>query len=291
MQKSCGPHRLDGTAKVDLIEVPPPVVICQRRDTCQLLWMDDSGLLVMCGIAGIVHPKGRQPDRSILAQMITALNHRGPDESGIFIDDEAGLAHARLSIVDLAGGRQPMSVAGGELWITYNGEVFNFVELREEMESEGVRFATRSDTEVVLRSFHRHGADCVHDFNGQWAFAVWDTGRRELFLSRDRVGIRPLYYTVVDGSLIFASEIKAILCHPSVSRCLDLQGLDQVFTCWHPLGERTLLRGIRALPPGCNLRFRDGRVSIQRYWSFEYPRGSPSGFGGRSEPTVAGTVD
>ncbi len=130
----------------------------------------------------------------------------------------------RLSILDLAGGQQPMSIPEGELCITYNGEIFNYLELRNTLESEGVGFTTHSDTEVVLRSSQRRGPDCVHDFNGQWAFAVWDARRSELFLSRDRVGVRPVYYTVLDGTLIFASEIKAILCHPSVSRCLDLRG-------------------------------------------------------------------
>ncbi len=224
----------------------------------------------MCGIAGIIHPKGRQPDRAILAEMIAAIAHRGPDENGIYVDGEAGLAHARLSILDLAGGRQPMQLRDEDLCLTYNGEIFNYLELRSEMASRGVPFSTRSDTEVVLRSFQQYGPECLRSFNGQWAFGIWDGRRRELFLARDRVGIRPLYYTVVDGSLLFASEMKALVCHPLVSRRLDLKCLEQIFTCWHPLGDRTILQGIRSLPPGCYLTFRDGRVTIRRYWTFEF---------------------
>lgn len=231
----------------------------------------NSESIFMCGIAGIVHPKGRQPDRAILERMIDTIGYRGPDERGVVVQGEAGLAHARLSILDLAGGHQPMSVPEAGLWITYNGEIFNYVELRDALESAGVRCNTRSDTEVLLRSYHQYGADCVQDFNGQWAFAIWDAQRRELFLSRDRMGVRPVYYTICDGTLIFASEIKAILCHPSVSRSLDLRGLEQVFTCWHPVGDRTVLRGIHALPPGCSLRYRDGHLTVQRYWSFRFP--------------------
>jgi asparagine synthase (glutamine-hydrolysing) len=225
----------------------------------------------MCGIAGIIHPRGSGPDRAVLAEMIAAIEHRGPDENGIYIDGEAGLAHARLSILDLAGGRQPMRLAEEDLCITYNGEIFNYLELRSEMSSRGVPFATRSDTEVVLRSFQQHGPECLQDFYGQWAFGIWDGRQRELFLARDRVGIRPLYYTIVNGTFLFASEMKALLCHPLVSRRLDLQCLEQIFTCWHPIGERTILQDIRSLPPGCSLRFRDGRVTVHRYWSFGFP--------------------
>lgn len=209
--------------------------------------------------------------------MIDAIRHRGPDASGIFLDREAGLAHARLTILDPVGGRQPMTLPGSHLCITYNGEVFNYVELKDEMLADGVRFSTTSDTEVVLQRFRLRGPDCVHDCNGQWAFAVWDAQKRELFLSRDRAGIVPLYYTVVDGTFVFASEIKAILQHPAVSCRIDLKALDQVFTFWHPINGRTLFQGIRALPPGCNLRFRNGRVSIERYWSFDFPAGNVRG--------------
>jgi asparagine synthase (glutamine-hydrolysing) len=202
--------------------------------------------------------------------MIEMVRHRGPDEHGVFVDREAGLAHARLSIIDLAGGQQPMVTQDGALAITFNGEIFNYLELRDELLAAGHRFATSSDTEVVLECYAEKGTECVHDFNGQWALAIWDARRRELFLSRDRMGIRPLYYTVTNGTLVFASEIKSILVHPAVSRALDRKALDQVFTFWHTIGDRTILEGIHELPPGHCMRFRAGKISTWPYWRLRY---------------------
>lgn len=226
----------------------------------------------MCGIAGIISASGQRPDRGLLARMIRVVQHRGPDESGVYVDREAGLAHARLSIIDPAGGQQPMHNHDRSLSVTFNGEIFNYVELRQELLDKGHRFATQSDTEVILHHYQEKGADCVHDFNGQWAFAIWDAQRRELFLSRDRMGIRPLYYTVVDGTLIFASEIKSIFTHPAVRRELDLKGLDQVFTFWHTIGDRTIFKGIHELPPGYCMRFGAGKLETWPYWRLRYDR-------------------
>jgi asparagine synthase (glutamine-hydrolysing) len=183
--------------------------------------------------------------------------------------------HTRLSIIDLEGGAQPMGNPAGSLRVTFNGEIFNYVELRQELRARGHHFATHSDTEVILHLYEEKGDDCVHDFNGQWAFAVWDRRRRRLLLSRDRIGIRPLYYTVADGQLLFASEIKALLAHPSVRRELDPRALDEIFTFWCTRPPRTVFRGIRELPPGHLLSVENGRIGIRRYWHFDYSNVQP----------------
>src|SRR5437016_1857140 len=164
--------------------------------------------------------------------MIAMLTHRGPDGCGVQTGPFVGLAHARLSVIDVAGGRQPMSNADGSLWITFNGEIFNYIELREELLRKGHRFRTQSDTEVLLHLYQEEGAGAVGRLNGQWALGIWDTRTRTLFLSRDRLGVRPLFYTVCGGRLLFASEIKALFADPRVSREIDPQGLDNIFTSW-----------------------------------------------------------
>jgi len=155
----------------------------------------------MCGISGVLKLDGSQADPHQLIDMLAMLRHRGPDASGVHVAGPAGLAHARLSIIDLQGGAQPMSTVDGCLWITFNGEIFNYVELREELLSKGHRFATRSDTEVILNAYREFGEECVTHFNGQWALAIWDTTQQKLFLSRDRLGVRPLFYTRDTGQL------------------------------------------------------------------------------------------
>ncbi|MBN1443365.1 MAG: asparagine synthase (glutamine-hydrolyzing), partial [Planctomycetes bacterium] len=175
-----------------------------------------------------------------------------------------------LSILDVAGGHQPMTNEDRTLWITYNGEIFNYLEIRPSLEARGHRFATRSDTEVILHAYEEYGEDCVQRFNGQWAFAIWDSKRERLFLSRDRLGVRPLYYAVAGGTFIFASEIKSILAHPAVSREVDLIALDQIFTFWHPLAPRTFFRGIHTLPPAHHLTVDASGVRVRRYWSLDY---------------------
>lgn len=224
----------------------------------------------MCGIAGIVNSEQSPVEVGHLRAMIGTLAHRGPDDTGIFVNSNAGLAHARLSILDLSGGHQPMSVEHGSLWITFNGEIFNYVELREELQKRGHQFATRSDTEVVLRMYLEKGEECVHSFNGQWAFAIWDSRQQQLFLSRDRYGVRPLFYTVSANAFLFASEIKALLAYPGVRRELDLQGLDQIFTFWVTLPPRTAFKDIAQLPPGHSLSLKNGRLKVYQYWKPEY---------------------
>ncbi len=224
----------------------------------------------MCGISGMVKLDSSQADQHQLAGMIATLRHRGPDASGIHLAGIAGLSHARLSIIDLQGGVQPMSTTDGHLWITFNGEIFNYVELREELQRKGHRFLTSSDTEVILIAYREYGEDCVKHLNGQWAFAIWDSPRRAMFLSRDRLGVRPLYYTQTRDSFLFASEIKALLTCPQVTAEIDFQGLDQIFTFWSTLPPRTVFKNIFQLPPGSSMFVEKGKIRVQKYWSVEY---------------------
>jgi asparagine synthase (glutamine-hydrolysing) len=226
----------------------------------------------MCGILGVFNFDGRPVDPSLLRRMIARIAHRGPDGTGIQVGSSIGLAHTRLSIIDVEGGQQPMASLDGSLWITFNGEIFNYVELREELRARGHAFATSSDTEVILETYQERGEACVHDFNGQWAFALWDARRRRLFLSRDRLGVRPLFYARTGSALVFASEIKALFAHPDVPRELDLRGLDEVFTLWHPLAPRTVFRGIEELPPGHSMTVDcAGDVRVTPHWRLDYP--------------------
>src|SRR3989338_1809461 len=187
----------------------------------------------MCGIAGTFNlTKEHKIDTALLKRMAMVLRHRGPDEMGIYKDTHIGMSHARLSIIDLAGGKQPIHNEDKTIWVAYNGEVFNYLELREGLIKKGHKFATNSDTEVLVHLYEEKGTEFLNDLNGQFAFAVWDLKNRQLMLARDRVGIRPLFYTVVDGSLIFASEVKAIFADKRVQPRMDTIGLDQFFTFW-----------------------------------------------------------
>lgn len=198
------------------------------------------------------------------------LRHRGPDETDVYLDAQAALGHARLSIIDLAGGRQPMGNEDGSLQIVFNGEIFNYLELAGELRQRGHRFQTRSDTEVILHLYEELGEGCVSRLNGQWAFAIWDARRQRLFLSRDRLGVRPLFYTTIGQTLVFASEIKALFLHPGVKRELDLGGLNQIFTFWHTLPPRTVFRDICELPPGHSAAFAAGGLTVQQHWNICY---------------------
>ena len=230
-----------------------------------------------------MHFNGSPANESAVGQMLAQIRHRGPDASALFVDGPVALGHARLSIIDLEGGRQPMQTADGQLCVTFNGEIYNYVELREELQAKGHRFATRSDTEVILHAYEQYGADCVRRFNGQWAFALWDRRRQTLFLSRDRCGVRPVYFTRAGEKFLFASEIKALFAHGDVRRELDPGGLDQLFTFWATLPPATVFRGVQELPPGCNLTLRDGQWRVESYWRWEY---APEA-AGRSEAECA----
>ena len=242
----------------------------------------------MCGIAGIVSFGGASaPDLDQLARMAGALKHRGPDEFGLYRDRFAGLAHARLSIVDLATGQQPLSDEAGTLWISFNGEIFNYIELREELEAAGHRFATRSDTEVIVHAYEQWGPDAFWRFNGQWAVALWDAKRMELVLARDPFGVRPLYMMEHDRRILFGSEVKAIFAaDPSVPRALDLAGLDETFTFWSTVAPRTVFQGITEVQPGTTHVYSSTGVRSFKSYEPSYPGSGGPGFDGTLDEAV-----
>jgi asparagine synthase (glutamine-hydrolysing) len=227
----------------------------------------------MCGVAGILHLDGSPASHSVLARMTDTLAHRGPDGRGLHVDGPLGLGHRRLSIIDVSdAGRQPMTTPDGRYWISYNGEIYNFRELRADLERRGWVVRSRTDSEVLLYAYAEWGARCLDRLNGMFAFAVWDTDRRELFLARDRYGIKPLYFTVAGRTLLFASETKAILTHPDYRMELDCEALLEYFTFQNLFTDRTLFRGIRLLPSGSYLCARLGSPvgPTRRYWDYEF---------------------
>ena len=211
------------------------------------------------------------PDRELVGRMVNAIRYRGPDELGAYFDERCALGQARLSIIDLAGGSQPLCNEDGSIWVTYNGEIFNYIELRRELEKQGHRFRTSSDTEVIVHAYEQYGRDCVQHFNGQFAFAVYDRPKRSLFVARDRLGIRPVFYARHNGRFYFASEIKAIFCDPQVPRRLDLKGLDETLTWWTSAPPRTLFEGINELEAGTFLEVVEGEIRSDRYWDMAFP--------------------
>jgi asparagine synthase (glutamine-hydrolysing) len=221
----------------------------------------------MCGIVGICDLQSRlSVDLCDIQRMMAVSRHRGPDETGVYLDDRVALGHLRLSIIDLQSGCQPIHNEDQTLWIVYNGEAFNYVELKRRLEERGHHFYTATDTEVILHLYEQEGPECVKHLNGQLAFAIWDNAKQELFLARDRVGIRPLHYTVHDGKLIFASEIKSIFAATGVPRELDPVSLDQIFTVWTVLPGRTPFRDVYELPPGHYMRVAHGTIDVEKYW-------------------------
>ena len=244
----------------------------------------------MCGIAGVMNRRADlpPPDLDQLGVMAGALRHRGPDEFGVYRDRTAGLAHARLSIIDLATGQQPLSNERGTLWIAFNGEIFNYVELRHELLQRGHRFKTRSDTEVIVHAYEEWGTDAFSRFNGQWAVGLWDSERRELVLARDPFGVRPLYVTEHGGRLSFASEVKALFAaDASLPRRFDPVGLDQVFTFWAPVAPRTVFEGIDEVEPG-SVRVYDLSGGVRRARAYEpaFPESADGLFPGSLDEAV-----
>ena len=226
----------------------------------------------MCGICGIVTPALDRRPTEVVQRMVLRLRHRGPDEYGLFEDEGASLGQARLSIIDLSTGTQPIHNEDQSLWIIYNGEVFNYIELHEELVAQGHRFYTKCDTEVVLHAYEQYGPECLQRFNGQFAIAVWDRRRKELFLARDRVGIRPLFYHISRGLLAFASEIKSLLLVPGLSARFDPLALEQTLTLWAVQAPRTPFEGISEIEPGNYLLYRspDGPVTKRAYWNLRF---------------------
>jgi asparagine synthase (glutamine-hydrolysing) len=210
--------------------------------------------------------------------MLGLIRHRGPDAFGIYRNNEVGLGSARLSILDLAGGDQPIHNEDKTVWIVYNGEVFNYPDLRVELEQKGHRFYTKTDTEILVHLYEDMGPELLSKLNGQFAFALWDSREKMLMLARDRMGIRPLFYRLSNGRLLFGSEIKTIFADPSVHRELDIQTLSDIFTCWSPLGDATAFKGIRQLLPGHFALYRNGRLETRSYWKIAF---SGDGYGER----------
>lgn len=244
----------------------------------------------MCGIAGIVaRSEGLPPPRlEELNAMCGALRHRGPDEFGIYRDGRAGLAHARLSIIDLASGQQPLSNEDQTLWVVFNGEIFNYVELRAELEQLGHRFRTRSDTEVIVHAYEQWGDSSFLRYNGQFAIVLWDEIRRRLVLARDRLGVRPLHVCEHDGRVFFASEVKAIFAaDASIPRAFDPQGLDQTFTFWTVVPPATVFAGVTEIPPGHVRAYEHGEVHEHAFWRPQFPEGARHRFRGSLEDAVA----
>lgn len=231
----------------------------------------------MCGIAGILRWANNTPvEPAAVGHMLASIRHRGPDAAGIYTFRDGscsiGLGNTRLSIIDIEGGDQPISNEENTLWIVFNGEVFNYIELRRELTAKGHHFTTSSDTEVIVHAFEEFGPNCVRRLNGQFAFAIWDENKHRLFLARDRLGIRPLYYNIQSDVLTFGSEIKAVLGNPDVPCKLDLTTLDQIFTYWSALAPRSIFENIRSLPPGHWLLIEPGnRPRLRQYWRLEFP--------------------
>ena len=227
----------------------------------------------MCGICGVaVSRRGAGLlDARAIERMRDVLIHRGPDDEGLYVDGEIGLGHRRLSIVDVAGGHQPMFSENGAFCIVYNGEVYNHPTIRDELRALGIQYRTRCDTETVLHLYALHRERAPEYLRGMFAFAIWDRERRELFLARDRFGVKPLYYAVtVDGSLCFASEIKALFASGLLQPKLNIRALPDYLANHSPSDSETLFEGVRRLPPGCTLRWRDGDMQIARYWEHRF---------------------
>jgi asparagine synthase (glutamine-hydrolysing) len=231
----------------------------------------------MCGIAGFIDlwdTGDARPDEeraALLESMCRIITHRGPDDQGVMLERGVALGMRRLSIIDLAGGHQPISGEDGTVSIVYNGEVYNFLELQPELESLGHQFRTRSDTEAIVHAYEQFGTACVNKLRGMFAFAIWDSRNRKLFIARDRAGKKPLYYTLTSkGTLVFGSELKSLLLHPDVEREINLQALDAYFSLGYVPDPLSIFHGIRKLPPGHFLTFENGRVGVSQYWDFTF---------------------
>lgn len=232
----------------------------------------------MCGIAGYLKLRGGlKPDKTQLQLMASQLVHRGPDGCGFYCDDDIGLAHTRLSIIDIEGGAQPIHDKFKRYWIVFNGEIFNYIELRQELVSNGAEFYTQSDTEVILQAFIKYDLDFIHKLNGQFSIVIWDKAEKRLIMVRDRVGIVPLFYQLNHDELTFASEIKSILAVSKSSK-LNLRALDQLFTFWAPVSPETLFEGILEISPGHLLEYSNGQIDIRRYWEWSYDNQLESDF-------------
>lgn len=238
----------------------------------------------MCGIAGILNLSDqRRTDEQLLRSMIGLINHRGPDGQGVMIDDHIGLGHARLSIIDIDGGRQPIHNEDKTIWVIFNGEIFNYIELTRELKARGHHFYTQTDTEVIVHLYEEYGEGFVDHLNGQFAIALWDSTNRRLLLVRDRPGIHPLFYAVNDNKLYFGSEVKSVIRGIGTAPRLNVEALDELMTFWAPVPPKTLFQGVESLEPGKMLVIEQGRIQKKTYWEWAYPCNSEYRRGNEAE--------
>lgn len=229
----------------------------------------------MCGICGKLYFDNQRPvERNDLSRMMEVIHHRGPDDEGVYLSGPVGLGHKRLSIIDLSTGKQPISNENGTVWIVFNGEIYNYQDLRVELVKKGHAFASQTDTEVIVHLYEEYGADCVLKLRGMFALAIWDENNGTLFLARDRVGIKPLYYWIGPDRFLFGSEIKAILQDPAVPREVDSRIIDRFLSYYYTPGAETMLKGVLKLPPGFSLIWKDGQCRINQYWDLHFSTGS-----------------
>jgi asparagine synthase (glutamine-hydrolysing) len=226
----------------------------------------------MCGIAGIVRNDGKQIDQQLLARMCEAIRHRGPDDDGFYINGSVGLGMRRLAIIDLKSGKQPIHNQDRSSWIVFNGEIYNYLELRAKLEKLGHTFYTNSDTEAIVHAYDQFGVDCPKHLRGMFAFAIWNERTQELFLARDRVGKKPLLYAQVNNQFIFGSEFSALLLHPDISRDVEPEALDYYLSFMCIPAPLTAYRAIRKLEPGHWLRWRNGEIETRRYWQPDFTK-------------------
>ncbi len=226
----------------------------------------------MCGIAGIVRNDGARVDRELLERMNEAIRHRGPDDDGYYFSDGVALAMRRLSIIDLKSGQQPIHNQDRTAWIVFNGEIYNYRELREQLEKLGHKFYTDSDTEAIVHAYDQYGTDCPKYLRGMFAFAIWDERAKSLFLARDRVGKKPLLYAELNGEFVFGSEFNALLQHPGISRDVDFEAIHHYLSFLCVPAPLTAYRAIRKLEPGNSLWWRNGEIKIERYWHLDFSK-------------------
>ena len=224
----------------------------------------------MCGIVGIVNSDRTDVDQALVGRMCNAISHRGPDDDGFYFNGPAGLGMRRLSIIDVKGGHQPIHNQDRTAWIVFNGEIYNYRELREKLEKLGHTFYTNSDTEAIVHAYDQYGADCPKHLRGMFAFAIWDERTEELFIARDRVGKKPLLYAQVNGQFIFGSEFSALLQHPGISRDVDPEALHHYLSFMCVPAPLTAYRAIRKLEPAHSLRWRKGEIRMERYWQPDF---------------------
>ena len=229
--------------------------------------------MTLCGIAGMIDLNMQvQFDRNELKRMCDIIIHRGPDDEGYYLDSGIALGIRRLSIIDVEGGHQPIHNEDKNIWIIFNGEIFNFQDLRDELAKKGHLFYTRTDTEVIVHLYEQYGLDCLQKLNGQFAFLIWDKNKRRVFIARDRMGIKPFFYAIKNNILIFGSEIKSILTNPDINREIDVEALSQVFYAGYVCAPKTMFVGINSLKEGHLMLIENRSINIKRYWDLQYPK-------------------